>query len=92
VIQDKWEKHRANPAFRQLHSAIEAGLQNIRKWYRRMDDTDVYILAMVLNPVLKMNFIKATWEPYYVKLATDIIHNAVNFCLLSMQALNLCLV
>ena len=32
--------------FSELQDAIEAGLENLRKWYRRTDDTDVYFICL----------------------------------------------
>lgn len=78
MIQDQWEKKLTNPVFRSVRAAIEAGLTNIRKWYRRMDDTDVYILSMVLNPVIKLAFIRVSWDNEYVKSAEEVVNKAVS--------------
>lgn len=78
MIQDQWEKKLTNPLFKSVHTAIEAGLKNVRKWYRRMDDTDVYILTMVLNPVIKLAFIRVSWDAKYVELAEKVLEKAVS--------------
>lgn len=36
----------AHPKFTELSAAIEAGLQNLDKWYRKTDDTDVYFICL----------------------------------------------
>ena len=45
-LQEAWENMTALPKFQELHSAIEAGLENIWKWYWKVDDTDVYSLCL----------------------------------------------
>jgi hypothetical protein len=46
MLQDKWERMLRNRHFEPVHSAIHAGLKNVRKWYKKMDDTDVYVVTM----------------------------------------------
>jgi hypothetical protein len=46
MLQDKWERMSRNRRFEPVHSAIHAGLKNVRKWYKKMDDTDVYVVTM----------------------------------------------
>jgi hypothetical protein len=58
LIQDKWENMLHNFDYENLKGAITAGLENIRKWYWRMDDTNVYIMCMALNPVIKLVFMR----------------------------------
>lgn len=42
-----------------------------------MDDTDVYILSAVLNPVIKLRFIQLTWESKYFKKAEEVVQKRV---------------
>jgi hypothetical protein len=77
MIQDRWEVLRDRPGFAGIQPAIEAGLLNVTKWYRRMDDTDCYVLAMVLNPVIKFEFIRASWDVKYVRDAEKVVKHTV---------------
>jgi hypothetical protein len=78
LIQDRWETIFKLWEYRRIKHAVEAGLCNIRKWYRRMDDTDVYVMSMALNPVIKLAFIRISWDPKYVKMAENILEDDVS--------------
>jgi hypothetical protein len=45
-LQQSWENMAGTAKFSELQDAIEAGLENLRKWYRRTDDTDVYFICL----------------------------------------------
>jgi hypothetical protein len=87
MIQDKWEKKLGNPRYQSLWPAVEAGLNNIRKWYKRMDDTDVYILAMALNPVIKFAYIRTAWDPEYIGKAEQVLNETVRSLTLPLLAI-----
>ena len=61
-----------------LHDALDDGLANIRKWYQKADETDAYILSLVLNPTFKLEYIKASWDQHYVQLAIKVVKDAVS--------------
>jgi hypothetical protein len=77
MIQDTWEKLLNKHHYRNLKGPIEAALANIRKWYQRMDETDVYILAMALNPIIKLAYIRVSWDQNYIKMAEDLLAETV---------------
>jgi hypothetical protein len=79
MVQDRWEKNLKHTAYAPLKLAINAGLENVRKWYRKMDDTDAYIIAMALNPVVKLVYIKLAWDAKYVELANEIFEKKVRY-------------
>jgi hypothetical protein len=41
----RWENMAAQDKFEPIKDAIEAGLRNIVKWYRRTDETSIYFVA-----------------------------------------------
>jgi hypothetical protein len=43
-----------------------------------MDDTDAYVMAMCLNPIIKMAFIEASWDPQYVAMAHAMVESNVS--------------
>ena len=45
-LQESWTNMAVHPKFSELSGAIEAGLQNLNKWYRKTDDTDVYFICL----------------------------------------------
>ena len=45
-LQELWTNMAAYPKFAELSDDIEAGLQNLNKWYRKMDDTDIYFICL----------------------------------------------
>jgi hypothetical protein len=47
-----------NPKFYAVKDAIQAGLKNLGKWYRKVDETDVYFICLgmlLLNQWLSAN-------------------------------------
>jgi hypothetical protein len=45
-MQEAWENMAVLKKFEDVREAIEAGLANIRKWYRKVDDTDAYFICL----------------------------------------------
>ena len=45
-LQTTWEEKKEDPQYELYHPAIERGLAKIRKYYNRLDDKPVYILAL----------------------------------------------
>lgn len=45
-LQQSWENMAKLPKFREMRKPIEAGLENLKKWYCRVDDTDVYFVCL----------------------------------------------
>lgn len=77
-VLDRWDSFLKSNTFPSVNRAIEAGSKNLRKTYRYMDDTDVYILSCALNPMIKLRFIELTWDENYVKKANEVIRNRVS--------------
>ena len=44
-MQTAWENMANNPKFEVVEDAIQAGLKNLGKWYRKVDETDVYFIC-----------------------------------------------
>ena len=45
-LQKTWENMANTPKFYELADAIHGGLENIRKWYHKTNDTDVYFVCL----------------------------------------------
>jgi hypothetical protein len=45
-MQEAWENMAVHKKFEDVQEAIEAGLANIQKWYRKVDDTDAYFICL----------------------------------------------
>ena len=87
-----WERLAArNP---NIAPAIKKGLKCAYKYYKRMDDTDAYVVAMctctlllsrllsqsvsVIHPGIRMHWIKEHWEPAYFERAEKLILDLVS--------------
>jgi hypothetical protein len=46
-LQEMWGTMVKVPKFNELKDVISAGLQNMDKWYRKTNDTNVYLYALV---------------------------------------------
>ncbi|KAI1795273.1 ribonuclease H-like domain-containing protein, partial [Ganoderma leucocontextum] len=57
----KWEKKLADPKYAVFHPALRAGLKKLNKYYAKLDNSDVYILALLLHPYYKLRYIEKKW-------------------------------
>lgn len=60
-LQSMWEMKASNLAYSIYHDAIRDGLTKLGKYYSRFDNKPVYILALVLHPYFKMQYIQKAW-------------------------------
>jgi hypothetical protein len=76
----KWENMAKRAEFKPIKHAIEAGLENLVKWYRYTDDSPVYFIAhrkfqsMALDPclIIKGNTVlDPVQKDRYIKAAWD---------------------
>ncbi|KAJ2912912.1 hypothetical protein MD484_g7496, partial [Candolleomyces efflorescens] len=65
-LMTRWEDMAAQARFKPVKAAIEAGLENIVKWYRKTGETPIYFVAHVLNPVIKDRYLRAAWDGDYL--------------------------
>jgi len=45
-LQETWQNMAVSPRFDGVELAIDAGLNNLRKWYRKTDDTNAYFICL----------------------------------------------
>ncbi|KAF8057822.1 hypothetical protein FPV67DRAFT_1398734, partial [Lyophyllum atratum] len=60
-LQTVWEGKLKDPRFNIYHTALSDGLAKLRKYYFKFDEKDVYVLALVLHPYYKLQYIKLAW-------------------------------
>ncbi|KAF5338265.1 hypothetical protein D9611_014619 [Ephemerocybe angulata] len=65
-LMSKWDRMAASPEYAPVKDAIKAATDNMIKWYRSTDETTVYFIAHVLNPVRKDAYVRSAWESKYV--------------------------
>ncbi|RPD73175.1 hypothetical protein L226DRAFT_438021, partial [Lentinus tigrinus ALCF2SS1-7] len=61
ALLTRWEKRRADPKFALFHPALDRGLDKLRKYYLKLDNTDAYILAQFCQPYYKLDYIEQKW-------------------------------
>jgi hypothetical protein len=44
-VQSRWESCCLDPVYAPVKLALEAGLKNMSKWYRKADDTSIYFIS-----------------------------------------------
>ncbi|KIJ54617.1 hypothetical protein M422DRAFT_240705 [Sphaerobolus stellatus SS14] len=49
-------------SFSELWPAIEAAIKVLKKYYNKADQTTVNIVCLMLNPAIKLEYIKVHWE------------------------------
>ncbi len=86
---------------RHVKPLVEPGLEWATRYYSRMDGTKAYIISMckskctllnhtnctysVLNPVIRMSWIKKHWSEEYIILAESQIKQTVSLSILCFQ-------
>ena len=55
------------PRYAQIIPALKAGLDNLRKWYRILDDSSIFFICPVLDPHVKMAYFEMHWEKVYLE-------------------------
>jgi hypothetical protein len=51
MLRTQWEEFRGNPKYVPVHHALAAGLDNMRKWYYKTDDTSIYFISHGMDSV-----------------------------------------
>ncbi|KAG1851982.1 hypothetical protein C8R48DRAFT_676238 [Suillus tomentosus] len=60
-LQETWERMAGTSTFNVLSASVTSGLDNLAKWYRKTNDTDVYFICLALDPNYKVAYAKAKW-------------------------------
>ncbi|KAJ3492900.1 hypothetical protein NLJ89_g11143 [Agrocybe chaxingu] len=65
-LQSDWEEKLADPEYAPVAHALEAGLANMLKWYRKTDDTSIYFVCHVIDPTIKRSYVDVAWDKEWV--------------------------
>ncbi|KAH9928415.1 hypothetical protein B0H21DRAFT_670095, partial [Amylocystis lapponica] len=57
----RWEKKLTKAKYAIFHPALEDGLAKLNKYYRKLDDSRVYVLSMFIHPYYKLQYINEQW-------------------------------
>ncbi|KZS86568.1 hypothetical protein SISNIDRAFT_399029, partial [Sistotremastrum niveocremeum HHB9708] len=60
-LQTAWERKIEMPQYVLYKAGLEAGLAKLNKYYRQFDAKPLYVLALVLHPYYKLEYIKDKW-------------------------------
>lgn len=69
-LMTEWEQYGKHD---ELKVWTEIGLKSAKKYYKRMDDTDAYVVTMFLNPAVRFSWINGEWDSHYIKQARNTI-------------------
>ena len=67
----------AHPKFADISEAINTGVDNLNKWYRKTDDTDVYFICLALDPKWKLAYAREKWEKDHFDARVERLENVV---------------
>ena len=65
-MQQRWEAMVKDRKYAQIVPALKASLENLRKWYRSLDDSSIYFICLVLDPRIKLAYFEKHWERVYL--------------------------
>ncbi|KIK76894.1 hypothetical protein PAXRUDRAFT_90536, partial [Paxillus rubicundulus Ve08.2h10] len=60
-LQMAWEGKQDDTKYLLFKNVCHNGLNKISKYYNQFDEKPVYILALVLHPYYKLDYIKMAW-------------------------------
>lgn len=80
LLQTQWEIMLEEPKFLPVSSGIAAGLERLKKWYRRIDDSDAYFINLALHPAWKLEYVKATWGDDAYEEGVKALEKVVSLC------------
>ncbi|KAJ3714782.1 hypothetical protein C8R42DRAFT_590961, partial [Lentinula raphanica] len=61
VLLTQWENMLQDTRYQLYHSAVEAGLKKLQKYYTRFDEKPAYILSLFIHPYYKLHWIEHNW-------------------------------
>ncbi|KAI0743012.1 hypothetical protein C8Q80DRAFT_1108172, partial [Daedaleopsis nitida] len=61
TLASRWEDKAKDPVFTIFHDALTYGLEKLNKYYKRLDNTDSYILALFAHPYFQLDYIELNW-------------------------------
>ncbi|KIL67435.1 hypothetical protein M378DRAFT_74092 [Amanita muscaria Koide BX008] len=67
----EWEDLLEKPEYEPVHKGLQAGVALLEKYYHRADDTDIYFIAHVLDPTLKLVYLSAAWDDKYLEVRIE---------------------
>ncbi|TFY55049.1 hypothetical protein EVJ58_g8494 [Rhodofomes roseus] len=73
-MQDWEQQARMKPQYRR---AIKGGLKLAAKHYKKMDDTDAYVLAMFVHPLYRLEHIREHWDKDYIQDSEELIKSTM---------------
>lgn len=76
-MQEKWEAMSKLRKYAPVADGLKCGLENLRKWYKNMDDTDIYMISVILDPGIKMEYFKVHWDEDYLEEGLGILNKVV---------------
>ncbi|OAX30480.1 hypothetical protein K503DRAFT_807226, partial [Rhizopogon vinicolor AM-OR11-026] len=62
-LQQSWQNMVADEKFSSIAGGLQAGLENLGKWSRKTDETDVYFICLALDPNYKLEYARSQWDP-----------------------------
>jgi hypothetical protein len=92
-MQESWENMANHDRFDSVASSIGSGLENLKKWYRKVDDTDAYFICLgkcdnsihclvlmhfvALDPNFKLAYAEAKWDTEFYEEGLDRLNRVV---------------
>ncbi|KAF5340528.1 hypothetical protein D9758_015833 [Tetrapyrgos nigripes] len=66
-MRSMWVAMSENTRFLPVKSALLRGIENIDKWYNKVDDSPAYFITLVLNPTIKLAYVSGKWHRDWVQ-------------------------
>ncbi|KAI9451397.1 hypothetical protein F5148DRAFT_958266, partial [Russula earlei] len=60
-LQTAWEAKSQDECFSLYHDMMNIGLTKLQKYYSHFDEKPIYVLALILRPYYKLDYIEMAW-------------------------------
>jgi hypothetical protein len=74
-LQQSWQNMAANDKFSSVADALHAGLENLGKWSRKTDETDVYFICLGPSPYTILSLTNTYVEQLLILTINSSMHD-----------------
>ncbi|KAF8833160.1 hypothetical protein BDN67DRAFT_917507, partial [Paxillus ammoniavirescens] len=67
-----------------IREVLRKGLQKLCKYYTLIDQSNVYFIALALDPNWKLEYTSMKWDFEYYQMGLDALQNAVSVLILHL--------
>ncbi|KAI0760024.1 hypothetical protein C8Q74DRAFT_1220800 [Fomes fomentarius] len=85
-----WEAKVEDPDYSVFHDALQVMLSKLTKYYKKLDNSDIYILSLFVHPYYKLHYLESQWggEAEYKADLANGVPTACNWVVYAREVVN----